>query len=745
MPSKKRSKPRNAARTRAWKANRVVIVETQSHDKLSLLRETLDQSGFWLRLKERTQQAGLPIDQLRILIKPDLETFDFNAPTGTDIELVEHLIDLLHDEGYTRVAVGSAADGWDKWLENRDVCVLADLVGYHYITPSQRPYDFLDLSEELVPVEFSREGALSGRSLSRAWVYAHFRINFAKNKTHEEFCFALALQNLLTVLPKADQEYLALIRVPQADVCLELLRICPPHFNLIDAFTSNHGSAGSREPHTIETRTLVASADTLLVDWAASLKMGIDAYASPVNAHSLREVGLPKDYEIAGSLAPYPGWINVPPLLVDSVRQRNEWAGFAHVATPWMQTINRELFPFKSVLDDQLNAFLTKYLSQPDSNPGVSAALMALNYSTAFAGRALEAYRINYSKEFLSWKETPLGFDTAAYTAADYEAVVAYMMPLQRIIAETPPEPNGLRWRYLDNSVLFEFSHLTPVPFRKFVARVDISRSVQSMNDYIGGACVPVLRDSKGKIIYQAERNIYLPQPNWMVLFSGKHIDVCKLEFIEYKPRSHKIFWRTVKSLNGSAEFDDGIVTFAAEGRDSTRVTIIARQKFTLPLFWQAVNMDLFPQIKNVLVVDAYTRYFRQTIANFEAQYQGRESRIGRLGGTQPAQPLEKLAEVFSKLGKSLNFGAVPGLLRGLGVEWQRSGAPGCTVDEDGFRHFPGGTAERTTSDGAFDLAMCFPQMRAETASFFTDLADAMRKDLRLAPEENRGKDLFPA
>ena len=710
-----------------------------------MLRETLHQSGFWLRLKERTQQAVLRADQLRILIKPDMETFDLNSPTGTDIELVEHLIDLLHNEGYTHVAVGSAADGWDRWLENRDVRVLAELAGYHYITPCQRPYDFLDLSEELVPAEFSREGALSGRSLASAWVDAHFRINFAKNKTHEEFCFALALQNLLSVLPKEDREYLALIRVPPPDLCLEILRKCPPHFNLIDAFASNHGSAGTREPHPLETRTLIASADTLLADWAASLKMGIDPYASPVNARSLQEVGLPKDYEIAGSLSPYPGWINVPPLLVHSVRQRNEWAGFARIATPWMQTINRELFPFKSVLDDQLNAFLTEYLSHPDSNFAVYSALMALNYSVAFAGGALEAYRINYSKELLRWKETPLGFDTADYAAADYKAVVAYMMPLQRIIAETPPEPNGLRWRYLDNSVLFEFSHLTPVPFRKFVARVDITRSVQSMNDYIGGASVPIARDNKGKIIYQAERNIYLPQPNWMVFFCGKHIDVCKLEFIEYKPRSHKIFWRTIKSLNSSADFDDGIVTFAAEGKDSTRVTIVARQKFALPLFWQAVNIDLLPQIKNVLVVDAYTRYFRQTIANFEAQYQGRESRIGRPAGTPPPQPLETLAEVFSKLGESLNFSGLPSLLRSFGVEWQRNGAPGCTVDEDGFRHFPAATPDRTSSRGAFDLANLFPQMRAETASFFTDLAEAMRKDLGLTPEQNRRNSLLPA
>src|SRR5690606_33777873 len=130
---------------------------------------------------------------------------------------------------------------------------------------------------------------------------------------------------------------------------------------------------------------------------------------------------------------------------------------------------------------------------------------------------------------------------------------------------------------------------------------------------------------------------------------------VCKLEFIEYKPRSHKIFWRTIGSLNGSAEFDDGIVAFEHEGRNQTRVTIVARQKFTLPLFWQAINLDLAPTIKNPLVVDAYTRYFRQTIANFEAQYQGRESRIGRPAPSQPVDPMEMLAELLGRLGRTLD------------------------------------------------------------------------------------------
>jgi hypothetical protein len=122
------------------------------------------------------------------------------------------------------------------------------------------------------------------------------------------------------------------------------------------------------------------------------------------------------------------------------------------------------------------------------------------------------------------------------------------------------------------------------------------------MNDYIGGDCVIVARDRAGRVTHRAERNIYLPQPKWMALVGGKLIDVEKLEHVRYSRARQRIFGRTLRSANGSAEFDDGIVTFARDSARATRVTIVARQKFALPLFWQAVNMDLFPEIKNFLV-----------------------------------------------------------------------------------------------------------------------------------------------
>jgi uncharacterized protein (DUF362 family) len=719
---------------------RAVIVQTKTNNKFSLLASALKQAGFWERLDATRRSAKAESNDFQILIKPDVELFNPGDPTGTDPELVEHLIDLLWQRNYRRVAVADAGNVWSLWLENRDVCVLAELVGYHFITKRKHRYDVVDLSEEIVDAGFSPESALRGTGLSKRWMRAHFRINFAKNKTHEEFGYALCLHNLLGILPLRDKEYHYRHRLKPWDVCADVLKQTPVHFNIIDAFVSNHGSEGTRAVHALKLRTIIASQNALLADWAGALKMNVDPYVSPINAKALHEIGLPKRHEILGDLSPYQDWNNVPPILLESVRKRNEAPTISRIVKPWLQSVNKELFPFKDVFNDRMNAVATKYLANLDSNLVAFWGMVAANYTISFIQGSLEGFHTMYNKEHLRWKDAPLDINLADYSASDYEAVLDYMEPLQTIISQTPPEPNGLRWRYLDGSVLFEFSRVIHAPFKDFVARVNITKAVQSMNDYIGGACVSVKCDDTGRIIYQAERNIYLPQPNWMVLFGGKVIDVGKLEFVQYKQREHKISWRTLKSSNNSAEFDDGIVTFARENAHQTRVTIVARQKFALPLFWQVVNMDMSPRIKDFLVVDAYSRYFTQTIANFEAQYQGRECRIGKpwiLGEESDSAPplnVEAMIEMLITLGNALqhNFGGLSGMMQALGLTGNNGGQELTEVDEDGFRHFAV-REERTQPAGAPNLLNMVSKVRGEAGGFFKDLAVAMQKDLGIS------------
>lgn len=651
--------PASKAGTRYKSEGEVLVIVSQSvkYDKFKLLSVTLERSGFWVRVEEVRKSCNISRADFRVVIKADLEFFDSGAPTGADPEVVEHLITLLHRQGYDLVVVADSLGSADLWLENRDVAVLADLVGYRYVTEDGRPYDIVNMSEDVIDGGFPDGGALTRSKLGRSWAEAHFRISIAKNKTHEEHFFSLGLQNLLGVLPLRDKEYHYYHRLDPGDVCIELLRQTPVHFSLIEALVSNHGSDGIQSMNPLSTNTLIASEDLLLADWAAALKMGIDPYASPLNAKALAAIGLPRRYRIVGNLIPYPGWNNVPLVLSDSVRKRNRSISVRQIVRPWFQSVNRDLFPFKNSVDDRVNHFIVNFLSKTDQHPMVLTATVGLNYLLAGFHNLMEGYGIIYDKDRVWRKQTPLGLDLKRYSLCDYEAIVDYMEPLAQVAAQTPPDRNGLRWRYIDKSVLFEFSRTLPIEFDEFVSHVEISKAVHMMNDNIGGASEPVSVDSQGRITHQAERNIYLPQPNWMVIFGGKVIDVGKLEFVRYEENRRQIFWRTVTSANESATFDDGIVTFARDDVGKTAITIVARQQFALPSIWQAINMDFIPQVKDTLVSDAYTTFFSRTMANYEAVYEGRDVGTGRawiLNYGEPdvdeeKMPLEQLVEVFVK------------------------------------------------------------------------------------------------
>ncbi len=705
----------------------VAVCETANDDKFSLLEVALEQAGFWRILEATRKAAAATRKNFRILLKPDLEFFDRGAPTGTDPELVEQLMDLLFERGYRKISVGDGLSSTDAWLENREVMVLAELAGYRFVTAHGHPYEVVNLSEEVIPLKIKQEHALLNPGLSRHWVEAQFRLSFAKNKTDEENRYALNLRNLLNVLPLREKEYHYRHRLNTGEVCVALLQHTPVHFALIDAFVSNHGGQGTRVHNPLLTRTMIASPNVLLADWAGALKMGMDPYASGLNAHALRTLGLPKKYHFLGELAPYAGWQNVSLLLSDSVQQRNEAFWIDRLARPWLQSVNHELFPFKNALDAQINSFLTKFLNDRESRPLAYGAMIGLNYMLAGLQNAVQAWRILYDKDKLRRQQTALGIDLQAYHPQDYEAVIDYLAPLAQIARHTPPDRNGLRWRYLDRSVLFEYSRLLPVPYHNFVAQVEISKAVQMMYDNVGGACVPVAFDESRRVQYQAERNIYLPQPNWMVLFGGKTIDVGKLEVIKYETGRQTIFWRTVTSANQSADFDDGQVTFA-QHEGGTLVTIVARQKFALPLLWQALNLDFLPQLKDLLVSAAYVTFFSRTLANYEAVYEGRDPFIGRHWqeaygepGAEAqhfvAQQLQDLLSVFSGLFERL-----------LPQTQSTNGRAGEQVDDMGFRHFSNPSAP--------------PDSPGKMAKeFFTDLSQALQKDLKwIAETPDRGR-----
>lgn len=684
------------------------------------LENALTQSQFWKCIENYRLSLGKAETELRIVIKPDLELYDVQSSTGTDPRLVEHLIELLYLRGYSRVIVADSISSSDLWLENRDVEVLADLAGYRYKTGKGDSYKVINLSTDLIDAEFEPGSLMEGSKLGRDWLEADFRISFAKNKTSQEFGYSLGLNNILGVFPLRDKEYHYYHRLDPGDICAELLERTPVHFSIIDAIVSNHGSNGSCKPNPLKTDTIIACDNIILCDFIAAMKMGLDPYTAPVNAGVMRSAGLPEKYKILGDLDLYPGWNNVPVLLSDSVRRRNEYLPAHQMARAWFQSVNKDIFPFKNYIDERINKTLTKLLDEIDSHPLGLIGATGMNYFIAWCHHAMEAYQVMYDKERIARRQTAIGIDLKKYTPEDYSEIIRYMEPLAQVAAMTPPDHNGLRWRYLDKSVIFEYKRILPVEFSKFVRHVDISAAVRMMNDNIGGACTVVKRNTSGKVLLQAERNIYLPQPNWMAIFGGDFIDVCKLEMVKYEKKRHRIYWRTVKSPNRSARYDDGIVTFASS-KYGTEIIIVARQEFSLPLFWQVFNVDYLPRIKDALVSDSYTTFFSRTIANYEAAFEGRDPGAGKQwdktagepDSERPHMPVEQLVDTVLKIIEM----AQP-LIRAF-----RENSNKASVNQPG--------TEESGPPGDYQSFKSIIDLLGETGQkFFADLYEAVRKDV---------------
>ena len=276
--------------------------------------------------------------------------------------------------------------------------------------------------------------------------------------------------------------------------------------------------------------------------------------------------------------------------------------------------------------------------------------------------------------------EVPLDLDLSVFSRADYDAVADYLAPLEQLVRAVPPDENGLRWRYVDGSVLFHYAKVLPISTSTAsVEAVPVRNAITWMKDYIGGQTVTIHRDERGEVTHQAERNVYLPQPNWQVLYGGSVIDVAKLEAIRYGDDEHgRSCGAPCTAATIRPPYDDGSVRYARAGF-GTEVTVVARQQFKLPPFWQMVDLDRFPEIKNRFVSAEYFKFFDETIDNFARAYDGEDVQIGRAWEPTYGEAGEERADVDLMTRAREFVGRF-----GSGQD------PDGTLDENGFRHFEG-------------------------------------------------------
>jgi hypothetical protein len=635
---------------------------------------------------------------------------------------VEALIDLLHDRRFADVAVVGAADSSALWAENRDVYALSDLLGYRFATPQGHTYDIIDLADAPDDTVFPLGSALHGTGISRAWVDADIRIVFAKNRTDEGTGYALGLDTLIGVLPLTDKGLHYRRRRHPGDVVTALLAVAPVDFILIDAITSVHGTGGRRSPDPIATNTLIAASDIVLADYIGALKMGLDPAVSPILSRVMHTYPLPPRYTVSGSIAPYAGWKNIPVSVLRSTQARAGAVTLDRLVEPWLQCLDPELFPLKNPLDARMNATLADFFADAGESPTGHWLLVVANLLLGLVGHVVDAYRTMFDKDELHHQAVPLGIDLSSIEDGAFDRLVHELIQLEPIAAGAPEMSEGLRWRYVEDAVVFHYSRTLPIDFDTFVQRVDIARTIQFMNDYLGGVVVPVAHDKAGRPVRQAERNIYLPQPNYLVLYQGKPIDVSKLEVVEYGADRHRLYWKTIGSENDSATFDDGIATFERSS-DGTCVTVVGRQLFTLPLFWQVFDLNLIPDVKSMLVTHAYRTFFDRTLANFEALVEGRDIRLGRPVDEPAPVPAEQLLQLLGRISEI----AAPLLQRATNLPAPSQSKEHREIDADGFVHVrPVPQSQPAADVTASDL----DRWVAEIARFLGGLQQAAQRDL---------------
>jgi uncharacterized protein (DUF362 family) len=671
----------------------VAIAQDPGAEGAVLLERAIALSGFRETAAARIAVALGATGACSAIVVPALDAYAQDSPAATDPRLVEQLLDVLFDLGVSAAAVGSTRGTAALWLENRDVFIAADLLGYRYETPAGRPYDVIDLAEDVQPAVFAEAGPLAGVGLSRAWLEADLRIVFSASRTDEDDGYALTLATLLSVLPAIDKDYHYRLRRDVGEVTGALAEIAPVDFAFIDAVVSGHGGGGARAPRPIRTDTVIAASDPALADYAGALKMGLDPFVSSLARPSLRRARPTPETRILGALDPYPGWINVAPALIASTAARRTAPAADRSVRPVLQQVDRALFPFRDPANDWLNRALADVASAADASEYGAPLLALLNLWLGEAGKAGEAFGVMFDKDALRRSEAPINIDPAVFTEADYLALPALLGPQTELLRGLAADADGVRWRFDDGAVMFDGARRFPVPFEAFADAVEIHRTIQFMNDYIGGRALVAGRDEAGRVTRQIERNLYLPQPNYTALGGGVAIDVTKIETVVYAPRWRRMYWKTIRSENDSAIADDGVVSFEALG-DDTLVTIWGRQHFRLPPMWEAIDRGLTPAAKAGLVSEAYGRFFQRTFANLEAVAEGRDVRIGRPWSEDPeGEPLP--IERVSGLAKRIEAdGGLQAMISGVFKPRPDAQPQPLRIDADGFRHFQGVPAQ---------------------------------------------------
>jgi uncharacterized protein (DUF362 family) len=292
---------------------KVTVAAIKDESKLLALQSVLEQTKFWDILQEKCANKRKSPADLSIVIKPNF-MFAYNwqdFTTYTDPELVEHLVELLRERGFTNIFVVEAQSTYGEYFDKRSVREMAEYLKFQV---GSGKYTLVDLTQD--PYEERHLGPKLGyHRIPVTWRDADVRISFAKNKTHAYAYYTLTLKNIYGALPLANKfkEYHCDRDIYETTI--EYLTAFPVDYGLVDAYVSADGPFGifaDGEPNV--TQTIIGGADLVAVDWVAATKMGLDPMVSSYMRFAVAAFGKP-EIELIGDPRVYHPWLNVPTIL----------------------------------------------------------------------------------------------------------------------------------------------------------------------------------------------------------------------------------------------------------------------------------------------------------------------------------------------------------------------------------------------------------------------------------------------
>jgi hypothetical protein len=598
-----------------------------------------------------------------------------SPPTPVSSAVVDVVVDALVESG-CEVAVGTMLASRDRDRGHRSVGALAHAAGLPGHTSRGRPYAVVDLADDLVPAPLPPSSALAEQLVARAWLDADTRVVIGRAVTDLTDTYAGCLDTLLRVVPEVPG-------CEPADVAVDVLAYLAPQLAVVDALATSAGADGSRILDPRDTKTVVITTDPLLADVTLAALLGVDRSASRLVGRAVAARREPFG-EVEGDLRPFGSTDHAHPVATRAAQRLARDVRLARVLSAATGGPDAGSAPADPLLAG-LRGVLTEAVRAAGDPVGQAGLVGILGVAGALTDSG-QAWAGTMDKTKVDRRVVPLGFAVGDHPDEDYDDLPRRLADIDAAIDALPPpdDPDALRWCLVDGATVFEVRRVVEADFDSWVDRVDVAAGISLMADYVGGRRVVVGEDGSGRQ-RQAERNLYLPQPNYVAAWGGEPIDVCKVELVERGPDRHRLLWRTVRSPNGSALHDDGTLTFertdGTDGVARTTVTIRGRQLFTLPPALAAADLPSLPELHGPLLEEAYRRFFTSTFDNLEACFEGREFRIGR----PPPGPDEPLLTESVRL-------LLDALLSGLGAprRGDEPERPDPDLDAHGFRHVRG-------------------------------------------------------